>query len=127
MRVALIGVALIVLSGCAQQQKLTQHTCIIGHASGFAGTSGNREQITVAQNGDPCVMNMSMGRNEGGLRGEIVAPPTHGTASVQTTPYGAQLVYAPAPEYAGDDMFETAFGPDLHVTVLVRVVTIEGQ
>lgn len=127
MRNALIGVVVIALSGCAQQQKLTQHTCIIGHASGFAGTSGDREQITVAQNGDPCVMDMSMGRNEGGLRGEIVAPPTHGTASVQTTPYGAQLVYAPARDYAGDDMFETAFGPDFNVTVLVRVVALGGR
>jgi hypothetical protein len=127
MRIALIGVVLIALSGCAQQQKLTQHTCIIGHASGFAGTNGNREQITVAENGDPCVMDMSMGRNEGGLRGAIVTPPTHGTASVQTTPYGAQLVYAPARHYTGDDMFEAAFGPDFNVTVLVRVVSLEGR
>jgi hypothetical protein len=127
MRSALIGVVCIVLSGCAQQQKLSQHSCIIGRASGFAGTNGNREQITVARNGDPCVMDMSMGRNEGGIRGEIVEPPTHGTASVQTTPYGAQLVYAPAPDYAGDDMFETAFGPDFNVTVLVRVVALGGR
>jgi hypothetical protein len=43
----LICLPLIVLAGCTQQ-KLTETACIVAHESGFAGTTGNREHITVA-------------------------------------------------------------------------------
>ena len=48
----LIYLPLVVLAGCTTQ-KLTETTCIVAHESGFAGTTGNREHITVAQNGKP--------------------------------------------------------------------------
>ena len=42
-------------------QTPTENACIVTHASGFVGTTGNQEHIQVAQNGSPCVMEMSAG------------------------------------------------------------------
>ena len=124
--VGLVTLTLAALAGCAEQQKLTQNTCVVEHGSGFADTSGNVERMTMARNASPCVMYLSMGRDRGALNGEIVTLPQHGTATVQPTPYGSQMTYTPAHDYVGRDMFRTAFGPNFDVTVQVSVVPLAG-
>jgi hypothetical protein len=120
------GLALMAMGGCAAQPKLSPTTCVVAHGSGFANTSGNVERATVARNGSRCVMYLSMGREGGGLKGEIVTQPMHGTATVESTPYGARMTYTPARDYVGSDLFKTAFGPDFDVTVQVDVVPLAG-
>jgi Bacterial Ig domain len=114
----LIGVValLISLSACAQQ-KLTQSQCVVGHGSGFVGTTGNQELITVAENGSPCAIDVTgerRGWGQFGLGGQIETPPAHGAASVHSTAYVAQIVYTPAPNFVGNDSFVVAFGPDFN-------------
>ena len=50
---------LITLSACASSRKLTQPQCVVEHIFGFVDTTGNLERITVAENGSPCVINLS--------------------------------------------------------------------
>jgi hypothetical protein len=127
----LIGVValLISLSACAQQ-KLTQSQCVVGHGSGFVGTTGNQERITVAENGSPCAIDMTgerRGSGQFGLGGQIETPPAHGTASVHSTAYATQIVYAPAPNFVGNDSFVVTFGSDFNATVLVQVVPVANN
>ena len=116
----------ITLSACVQQ-KLTQSQCVVAHGSGFIGTAGNQEHITVAENGSPCAIDMTgerRGWGQFGLGGEIETLPTHGTASVHSTADLTQISYTPAPNFIGSDSFVAAFGPDFNVTVLVQVVPV---
>jgi hypothetical protein len=127
----LIGVAacLITLSACAQQ-KLTQSQCVIGHGSGFVGTTGNEERITVAENGSPCSIDLTgerRGWGQFGLGGQIETPPAHGMASVHSTAYATQIIYTPAPNFVGNDSFVVAFGPEFNATVLVQVVPVANN
>jgi hypothetical protein len=124
----LVGVVgpLIALAACTQQ-KLTQSQCVVGYASGFVGTTGNEEHITVAENGSPCVIDVARqnrGSGSSGLGGQIKIPPAHGTASIRDTGYVTQIVYAPAPNFVGSDKFMVVFGPDFNATVFVDVVPV---
>src|SRR5215472_11907650 len=119
----LICLALVALAACTPQ-KLTATACIVAHESGFAGTTGNQEHITVAQNGHPCVIDMTSGRQGPGFGGEIVKQPAHGTAAIRATAYATLISYVPDRDYVGPDSFEVAFGPDFNVTVLVTVVAL---
>ena len=117
---------LFILSSCAQQE-LTRSQCIVGHGSGFVGTTGNQEQITVAENGSPCgigVVGQHRGWGQFGLGGQIERPPAHGTASIRDTAYATQISYTPAPNFVGDDSFAVSLGPDSNVTVIVKVVPV---
>jgi hypothetical protein len=114
------------LAGCTPQ-KLTATTCIVGHSSGFAGTTGNQEHITVAQNGSPCVIDMTAGRQGPSFGGEIAKQPLHGTAAIRTTAYATLISYVPNRDYVGQDSFELAFGPDFNVTVLVTVAALSNS
>src|SRR5512135_797569 len=113
----LMCLALLVLAGCTTQ-KLTETVCIVAHESGFAGTTGIREHITVAQNGKPCVIDMTAGRQGSGLGGEIAKQPQHGRAAIRTTAYATLISYVPDRDYIGPDSFELGFGPDFNVTVV---------
>jgi hypothetical protein len=127
----LIGVAVlpIVLCACAQQH-LTQSQCVVGHGSGFVGTTGNQEHITVAENGSPCGIAVAAehrGWGQFGLGGQIETLPAHGTASIRNTAYATEIVYTPAANFVGDDKFVVALGPDSNVTILVQVVPVTGS
>ena len=122
----LICSALIALSGCTPQ-KLTETSCIVGHASGFAWTTGNQERITVAENGSPCILSMTAGREQTAFGGKIGKQPLHGTAAIRDTAYATLISYAPDRDYVGPDSFELVFGPDFNVTVLVNVVPLTGN
>jgi hypothetical protein len=111
------------LSACATP-KLTETACIVAHESGFAGTTGNREHITVAQNGAPCVLSMSAPRGGPGFGGEIGTQPRHGKAEIRVTAYDTLISYVPDRDYAGPDSFELVFGPDFNATVVVDVVPL---
>jgi hypothetical protein len=128
--IGIVALVLIVLSACAQQE-LTQNPCVVTHGSGFVGTTGNRERITVAENGSPCAMEVAgNARRLGGqfgLGGQIETPPMHGTASVRETPYASEILYTPAPNFVGDDRFEVTFGPDFNATVFVHVVPVANK
>ncbi len=118
----LIASALVVLSACSNPQP-TRDACVVAHVSGFVGAGGGQEHITVAQNGNPCVIDASIRRGAMG-QGEITAPPAHGTATVQVTAEATQVSYTPERSYVGADQFEVAFGPNFTMTVLVQVVPI---
>jgi hypothetical protein len=119
----LICLPLIVLAGCTQQ-KLTETACIVAHESGFAGTTGNREHITVPQNGKPCVIDMTAGRQGPGFGGEIAKQPQHGTAAIRATAYATLISYVPDRDYVGPDSFELSFGPDFNATIVVTVAAL---
>jgi len=119
-------VFLIALSACAEQ-KLTQSECVVAHESGFMGTPGVQERITVAQNGGPCIIGMTIGRVPMGVEGQIKLPPAHGTASIRATADATFISYTPARDFAGDDRFEVMFGPNFSATVLVRVVPLTSK
>jgi Bacterial Ig domain len=123
MKLTGIIVLLIALSACTQQ-KLTHSECVVAHESGFVDTTGNRQHITVAENGSPCVIVVTSGRGRIGLGGQIGTPPAHGTASVNDETEATLISYTPARDYVGEDSFEVIFGPDFNETVLVQVVPI---
>jgi hypothetical protein len=120
--IRLISLALTALSGCTSQQP-TQGACVVAHESGFVGAEHGQVQITVGQNGSPCVTAASIGRGSMG-QGEIATPPAHGSAAVNTTAEATLISYTPARGYVGPDQFEVAFGPDFTMTVLVQVVPV---
>ncbi len=126
MRLTAAVILTLILSACAQQQ-LTPSQCVVGHGSGFVGTTGNQEHITVAENGSPCGLE-PVGEHRGwgqfGLGGQIGRPPAHGTVSVRETTYATQISYTPAANFVGEDSFVVSLGPDSDVTVLVRVVPV---
>ena len=117
-----VGMALIVLSACSSPQP-TRDACVVAHVSGFVGAGGGQEHITVAQNGNPCVIDASIRRGAMG-QGDVATPPAHGTAAVQVTAEATQVSYTPERSYVGADQFEVAFGPNFTMTVLVQVVPI---
>jgi Bacterial Ig domain len=120
-------VALLIAASACTRQDLTQSQCLVGHGSGFVGTTGNQEHITVAENGSPCAIDLAgerRGSGQFGLAGQIATPPAHGTASVDSTAYATQIVYTPAPDFVGNDSFVVAFGPHFTATVLVQVVPV---
>ena len=125
-----VALLLSVLCTCAQQE-LTQSQCVVAHGSGFVGTTGNEEHITVAQNGSPCAIGVAgNARRLGGqygLGGHIETPPMHGTASIRDTTYATEILYTPAPNFVGDDRFLIAFGPDFNATVFVHVVPVASK
>lgn len=122
--IRLISLALTALSGCTSQQPTpTQGTCVVAHESGFVGAEHGQVQITVGQNGSPCVTAASIGRGSMG-QGEIATPPAHGSAAVNTTAEATLISYTPARGYVGADQFEVAFGPNFTVTVVVQVVPV---
>jgi hypothetical protein len=106
---------------------LTETTCIVAHESGFAGTTGNREHITVAQNGKPCVIDMTAGRQGPGFGGEIAKQPQHGTAAIRATAYATLISYVPDHDYVGPDSFELSFGPDFNATIVVTVAALPSS
>ena len=121
---------LITLSACAPQ-KLTQTQCVLEHISGFE-TTGNREHLTVAKNGSPCVMHLTTSQAD--LRGQLATQPAHGTAHLQDTtlrPDGAgyvtPIVYTPEHDFVGSTQFEVTFGADFNLTVLVQVVPLQNS
>jgi hypothetical protein len=126
MKLSAIVTMILLLSACAQQE-LTQNQCVVGHGSGFVGTTGNQEHITVAENGSPCGLELAgqyRGWGQFGLGGRIERPPVHGTASIRDTAYATQISYTPAANFVGDDSFAVSLGPDCNVTVLVKVVPV---
>jgi hypothetical protein len=129
-RPGVIVALLIALSACGQQ-KLTQNQCVVAQGSGFVGTAGNEEHITVAENGAPCGMEMAgdvrRGGGQFGLGGQIQTPPMHGTASIRATAGATEIWYTPARDFTGDDRFVVAFGPDFNATVFVQVVPIASS
>src|SRR5690348_14976544 len=92
MKLSAIVTMILLLSACVQQE-LTQNQCVVGHGSGFVGTTGNQEHITVAENGSPCGVELA-GQHRGwgqfALGGRIESPPVHGTASIRDTAYATQ-------------------------------------
>jgi hypothetical protein len=120
---AMICLALIALSGCTSQ-KLTETSCIVGHASGFAWTTGTQEHITVAENGSPCILSVTAGREQVAFGGQIGRRPLHGTADIRYSGYATLISYVPDNDYVGSDSFELVFGPDFNATVLVNVVPL---
>src|SRR6201989_1520216 len=129
MRLITLAAVLFIFSACAQQ-RLSQNQCVVGRGSGFVGSTGNEENITVAQNGSPCGIEVA-GENsrsgQFGLGGQIAKPPAHGTASVRDTAYATQILYTPMPNFVGDDSFMVAFGPNSNVTILVKVVPVSDN
>jgi hypothetical protein len=121
----LLMALLITLSGCAKQ-KLTQSECLVAHESGFVDTTGNQQHITVAENGSPCVIGMTLrGRIAPG--GQIGTPPVHGTDSIRDLATATLISYTPARDYVGDDRFEVVFSRDFNTTVLVQVVPLKSE
>jgi hypothetical protein len=122
--VGLIGSALTALcaSACVSQVP-TQSACVVAQESGFIGAGGGQTQITVARNGSPCEIAVSIRRGPMG-QGEIATPPAHGTATVRTAAEATVISFTPAPDYVGEDRFKVTFGPNFAVTVLVQVVPI---
>src|SRR5215468_2607768 len=121
---------LITLSACASQ-KLTQTQCVVERISGFE-TTGNREHLTVAKNGSPCVLHLTT--SQLGLRGRLVTWPAHGIGYLQDTGlqpdgsgYVTQIVYTPEHDFVGSDQFEVTFGADFNLTVLVQVVPLPNS
>lgn len=119
--IRLTSLALIALSGCTSQQP-TQGACVVSQESGFVGAEHGQEQITVGQNGSPCVIAASIRRGSMG-QSAIATPPAHGSA-VNTTEEATLISYTPARGYVGADRFEVAFGPNFTMTVLVQVVPV---
>ena len=117
---AVISAALISLSACANQQP-TENACVVAHSSGFVGAERGQEQLTVAQNGAPCVFAATIRRETMG-QGEVVTAPAHGTAAVRATTEATLISYTPARGYVGADRFDVGIGPNIVVTVLVQVV-----
>jgi hypothetical protein len=120
--IRLIGLPLIALSACANPAP-SQRACVVADASGFVGAGGGQAHMTVARNGDPCVVAASIRRGPMG-QGEIAVAPAHGTATVRTTEAATLISFTPSRDYTGEDKFEVAFGPDFRMTVLVQVVPI---
>jgi hypothetical protein len=118
----LIAVALAALSACANRTP-TRTACVVAQESGFIGADGGEEHITVAQNGSPCVMAISVRGGSMG-QGRITLPPVHGTASVRVAAEATLISYTPAPDYVGADNFKVSFGPNFEVMVQVQVVPI---
>ena len=81
---------------------------VVAHESGFVGAGGGQERITVAENGSPCVIAAAIKRSSMG-QGEIVTPPTHGTATVRNTAEASLISYTPARKYVGEDGSAVAF------------------
>jgi hypothetical protein len=125
-----MALLLMILSACAQQA-LTQNHCVVAHGSGFVGTTGNQEHITVAENGSPCAIEVAgNARRLGGqygLGGQIETPPMHGTASVRDMAYASEILYTPEPNFVGDDRFLITFGPDFNATIFVQVVPVASK
>jgi hypothetical protein len=118
--VVLASSALFILTAC-EKHAPTPDTCIVPHESGFV-TAGNRqERMTMMQNGKPCetfLMN-----NKGGIGvGKIVAPATHGVASLRFVYEATVLSYTPAHDFVGNDRFTVAIGSDFTETVDVAIV-----
>jgi hypothetical protein len=129
-RIGVVALLPIILYACAKQE-LTRNHCVVAQGSGFVGTTGNQEHITVAENGSPCAMEIAgdalrLG-GRFGLGGQIETPPTHGTASIRDTPYATEILYTPASNFVGDDRFVITFGPDFNATVFVQVVPVAGK
>jgi hypothetical protein len=126
MKLSVVIAMVFFLSACTQQE-LTRSQCIVGHGSGFVGTTGNQEHITVAENSSPCGLELT-GQHRGwgqfALGGQIERPPVHGTASVRDTAYATQISYTPAANFVGNDSFAVSLGPEFNVTVLVKVVPV---
>jgi hypothetical protein len=116
---------LIILSACAKQE-LTKSECVVAHESGFVDTTGNQQRITVAKNGSPCVIEMTL-RGQIGPGGQIGTPPVHGTASIRDLATATLISYTPARDYVGDDRFEVVFSRDFSTTVLVQVVPLKSE
>ena len=114
-------VASVALSACAPPQVLTQDACLVADVSGFIGAGGTQGRMTVARNGAPCVIRLSIRDNSMG-DGTVTTPPAHGTATVRVTAEATLISYTPAREYVGPDRFDVAFGPNFNVAVAVDVV-----
>jgi hypothetical protein len=121
-RIGLIGAALGTLCACTGQVP-TRTACVVAPVSGFVGAGGGQTRITVAQNGDPCVIAASI---RGGAMGQgtIETPPAHGDATVQVTADATRISYTPARDYVGDDAFKVALGPNFIISVSVSVVPV---
>ena len=121
----LIGLLLIALSACSSRQP-TRDACVVAQVSGYVAAGKAQVQITVTQDGAPCVIDASILNGPMG-QGEIVMPPAHGTATSRRTAEATQVFYTPEHSYVGADRFEVAFGSDFTMTVLVQVVPIAAS
>jgi hypothetical protein len=114
----------VALSACAPRV-LTPNACLVADASGFIGAGTAQERITVAQNGAPCVIFLSI---RGGSMGDgtVTTPPAHGAATVRVTAEATLISYTPARDFVGPDRFDVAFGPNFNMAVAVEVVAPEA-
>jgi hypothetical protein len=101
----------------------TKAACVVEHVSGFVGAGGGETHITVAQNGDPCVIAADIRGGSMG-QGTVETPPAHGNATVQVAAEATQITYTPARDYVGDDAFKVALGPNFTIAVSVSVVPV---
>jgi hypothetical protein len=119
--------ALFMLAACAAQEP-THNACVVANNSGFmvVGGGGGEVRITVAQNGQPCDMALTIrGGAVGG--GTITTPASHGTASVRLLNLETIVSYTPAHDYVGSDRFTVEYGMDFVETVDVDVVPLPAK
>lgn len=98
---------------------------MVAHVSGFIGAGSAQEHLTVAKNGAPCEMYLSI-RNGSIGGGTVTMPPTHGAATVRVAAEATVVSYTPARDYTGPDRFEVAFGPEFNLAVAVDIVPLSA-
>jgi hypothetical protein len=120
-RNAAVGIAaLFILTACAKAPP-TPDTCVVPHQSGFIGAGNRQERMIMMQNGKPCEMFVMNNKGAVGV-GKIVAPATHGVASLRFVYEATILSYTPAHDFVGRDQFTVAFGSDFIETLEVEIV-----
>jgi hypothetical protein len=120
-RNAVVAVAaLFILTECAKQPP-TPDTCVAHHESGFIVAGSGQGRMTMMQNGKPCEMYIMNSKGAVGS-GKIVAPATHGIASLRFVYEATVISYTPAHDFVGSDRFSVAVGSDFMETIEVEVV-----
>jgi hypothetical protein len=66
---------------------------VVAQVSGYVAAGKAQVQITVAQDGAPCVIDASILNGPIG-QGEIVMPPAHGTATSRRSAVATQVFYS---------------------------------
>src|SRR5215469_12181385 len=122
-RIGLIGAALGALCACSTSRVPTKTACVVEQVSGFVGASVGQTRITVAQNGDPCVIAASIRGGSMG-QGTVETPPMHGNVTVEIAAEATRISFTPARDYVGNDAFTVAVGPNFTIEVSVSVVPV---
>jgi hypothetical protein len=112
--------ALFILTACVKQPP-TPDTCVVPQESGFIGAGNKQDRMTMMQNGKPCEMFIMNNKGAVGV-GKIVAPATHGVASLRFVYEATVLSYTPAHDFVGSDRFTVAFGSNVVETVEIQIV-----